>query len=444
MVRTVRSLPVDINESITVKWEPIAAAREFPEPLANPSVETFYGGSYDQIAMMNGHLLHAMGYTGEGMQIAILDAGWDKANGLPTFQRAYNQQRLVSTRDFVFEMHDPVYHSSAHGTYVWSIMAGYSEGQQIGAAYDASYHLIRTENPGSEHVLEEYNWIAGAEYADSAGVDIINSSLGYSEFDWAINNYTYQDMDGSTAVSSRGAQIASEKGILVVNSAGNSGDDPWFHITAPSDAMDVMCVGATWPDSSVAWFSSRGPAANGMIKPNVAAQGVGVWIALPDSTFAAGNGTSFSAPLVAGLAACLWQAFPDITNKELMQVIQRSAHLSERPNAEVGYGVPDFWKAYEMLSGLYRDESRLLANIWPNPSHGSATIHLVNERASEVECTLYDATGRKIDYSQGSLQSGSDGLFNWQAPVNLGAGLYYFHLKAGDRHTVLPWVMAHP
>jgi serine protease AprX len=444
MVRAVRKLPEVIKNSIVNKLEPVAATREFPDPASNPSIENFYGGSYDQIAMMNGHMLHAMGYTGQGIHVAILDAGWDKANLLPTFQRAYDQQRLLSTRDFVFEINDPVYHASAHGTYVWSIMAGHSEGQQIGAAYDAGYHLIRTENPGSEQVLEEYNWIAGAEYADSVGVDIINSSLGYSEFDWSVNNYTYQDMNGSAAVSSRGAQIAAEKGILVVNSAGNSGDDPWFHITAPSDALDVLCVGATWPDSSVAWFSSRGPASNGIIKPNVAAQGVGVWIALPDSTFASGNGTSFSAPLVAGLAACLWQAFPDITNKELMQVIQMSAHQAHHPNAEVGYGVPDFWKAYEMLASLHRDDSRLHANIWPNPSSGNATILLMNEQASEVECTLYDTTGRRIDYSEGALQSGSNGLFNWQAPAHLAAGLYYFHLHAGDRHSVLPWVLAHP
>ena len=443
MVRQVRRLPS--REPYTNpmdKFSPILNRESEGIWNSTEEVEQWYGPSYHQTAMMNGPLLHGMGYTGQGMHIAVLDAGWARADMLEVFESVRREERLLGTRDFVFDLNDPVFHSSNHGTYVWSIMAGMTPGQLVGTAYDASYYLLRTENPGSEHIAEEWNWVAGAEFADSAGVDIINSSLGYSLFDWESENHSYQDMDGNTTISSRGADIAAAKGILVVNSAGNSADNPWRHITAPSDADSVLCIGATWPDSTVAWFSSRGPSSDGDVKPNVSAQGVGVVFAAIDSTFATGNGTSFSAPLVAGLAACLWQAFPAKSNMEILRAIEQSAHLHVTPNDDVGYGVPDFWKAYQFLAGLHMDDSPIQASLWPNPSQGQCTIQFQHGDAAHVSYEVYDAVGRRLYERSGTYASAGQGLLRLDSrTMGWSPGVYYVHLEVGDRHSVLPWVI---
>jgi serine protease AprX len=408
-------------------------------------VESFYGPSEGQLSMMGGPLLHAQGFTGEGVHIAVMDAGWNKANVLPTFDRLRAEERLLGTRDFVFEQNDPVYSASDHGTYVWSIMAGYSPGQLIGSAFGASYYLLRTENPSSEYLAEEWNWVAGAEFADSSGVDIINSSLGYSQFDWPSQNHTYEDMNGQSTRVSQAADIASSKGILVVNSAGNSGDNAWRYITAPSDGDDVLCVGAVRADSTVAWFSSRGPSFDGDVKPNVSGQGVGVVFASVDSTFATGNGTSFSSPLVAGLAACLWQAFPNATNKQIKRAIEKSAHLAYSPNDDLGFGIPNFWSAYKSLANMPLDQSKLDATLWPNPSTGSCFVQFQNPSASSASFQIFDALGHRIWQSTGALSIGAQGLIALDlTPGFLQAGCYFLHVEAGDRHTILPWIVVNP
>lgn len=441
MVRAVRRMPIEPGLEQVTKEVLEMADRNVLEGKNTPEVEDFYGASYHQIAMMRGQLLHAMGYTGHGMHIAVLDSGWDKANVLGVFDALRNEDRLLGTRDYVFEQNDPVYHTSSHGTSVWSIMGGYAPGDLIGSAFGASYYLVRTENLGGEHVAEEWNWVAGAEYADSIGADIINSSLGYSLFEWPASNHSYADMDGETTVSSRGADIAASRGLLVVNSAGNSGDDPWRYITAPSDADSVLAIGATWPDGSVAWFSSRGPSSDGDVKPNVAAQGVGVVFAATDSTFRTGNGTSFSSPLVAGLAACLWQAFPEATNMQILRAIEQSAHLYRTPNDDLGNGIPDFWRAFELLSGIDGDASELNATLWPNPSSGQCTVECSNWEADQLEWQVYDAVGRLIVSDRQTLAQQGQAIVTLRLDA-VQDGLYFVHLKAGDRHTILPWCIS--
>lgn len=441
MVREVRNMPIAQGAVSIHKEVDQSVRREAMEWNDTPAQEEWYGASFHQIAMMRGQLLHAMGYTGEGMHIAVLDSGWDKANVLTAFDAIRAEDRLLGTSDFVFERNDPVFHTSSHGTSVWSIMGGYTPGELIGSAYGASYYLVRTENPGSEHIAEEWNWVAGAEFADSVGADIINSSLGYSLYEWPANNHSYSDMDGETTVATRGADIAASRGILVVNSAGNSGDDPWRHITAPSDGDHVMAIGATWPDGAVAWFSSRGPSADGDVKPNVSAQGVAVVFAATDSTYRTGNGTSFSAPLVTGLAACLWQAFPEATNMQIMRAIEQSAHLHASPNDDLGYGIPDFWKAYTLLSGLDGDGSALNATLWPNPSTGQCRVAFSNWDAAQVEWQVFDAVGRLVVSDQGAFALDGQGVLNIQLPT-VQEGVYFVHLRAGDRHAVLPWCIS--
>jgi hypothetical protein len=232
-----------------------------------------YGLAWRQTEMLNLQWLHSLGFMGEGVEVAQFDAGWSRTDQLPAFERLRNEGRIKMTRDFVFPDNANVYTYNSHGTSVLSIMAAWLPGEIVGAAPEANYYLFRTEDPFSEFPVETDNWVVAAELCDSLGIDIINSSLGYSLFDDPAYDFAYGDMNGNTIHCSIAAAIAAKKGILVVNSAGNSGDDPWRFITAPSDAEGILCVGAADAQENHAWFSSYGPSADGRVKPDVSAMG---------------------------------------------------------------------------------------------------------------------------------------------------------------------------
>ncbi|RLD76420.1 MAG: hypothetical protein DRJ10_13610, partial [Bacteroidetes bacterium] len=234
---------------------------------------SFYGNSFRQIEMLNGNLLHNEGYKGEGMFIAVLDAGFFRVNELPAFDSIRINNQIVGVFDFV-DRDTIVYDASSHGMQVLSTMAGNIPGQLVGTAPKANYLLLRTEQTASEYIIEEHNWVVAAEYADSLGVDMINTSLGYNDFDDNSQDHTYADMDGNTAMISIGADIAASKGILVVTSAGNDGASAWKYINAPADADSVLCIGAVTPEEDIAYFSSRGPTSDQRIKPDVCAMGM--------------------------------------------------------------------------------------------------------------------------------------------------------------------------
>ncbi len=286
---------------------------ETPYPLAaasknSSSVLSFnYGPSQNQIAMLGGDILHNQGKTGQGMVIAVIDAGFFNADNMIVFDSLRNDNRLLGTWDFV-DHNAQVYDDHAHGTFVTSIMAGNWPGNIVGTAPHASYWLLRSEYAPTETLMEEFYWAAAAEFADSAGADIINSSLGYYEFDNPAQNHTYVDMNGKTTPVSRAAAAAASKGIIVCNSAGNEGASNWNYIIAPADADSIISVGAVDDQMNYAWFSSNGPTSDGRVKPTVAAQGQGTFVAdLSNNGVFAGNGTSFSSPVMAGMMACLWQ-----------------------------------------------------------------------------------------------------------------------------------------
>lgn len=360
--------------------------------------EEEYGAALNQIAMLNGLPLHQAGYRGEGRVIAVLDGGFFGVLEAPVFTDLIADQRILATKNFVDPALD-VYRWSLHGTFVLSTMAGYNPDTLIGTAPEASYVLCLTEDVSEERRIEEAWWAAAAEYADSLGADIINSSLGYSEFDEPEENYTYEDMDGNTTLITRAADKAASKGILVVASAGNSGTLPWHYITAPADGDSVLAVGAVTPDSLSADFSGRGPRPDGVIKPNVVAQGAPAAVAAVEGGAFFGNGTSFSSPIVAGMSAALWQAVPQATAWQVLEAIQSSAHLYQMPNDSMGYGIPDFAVALDLLEWITHTENvehrRRALRVYPNPLEGGDLfIHVPASCSAVSTLYVYDVWGR--------------------------------------------------
>ncbi len=309
-----------------------------------------YGYASLQIAMLRGIGLHASGYTGKGKMIGVLDGGFYNVDVMPFFDSLRLRNGILATRDFV-EGDSIAYEGSTHGTQVLSTMAAYLPNLLVGTAPGADYLLIKTEDTKGEYRIEECNWIAGVEYADSAGVDIINSSLGYTTFNDSTMNYDFQALNGRTGMASRAANLAFDKGMIVVSSAGNEGNSVWRHIGVPSDAAGALAVGATDFRGEKASFSSIGPAADGRIKPDIAGPGQFVAVASPDSyQVMVASGTSFSAPIITGLIAALWEAFPERSNREIREAVIRSAHQYDAPDAELGYGIPNFERAYAILA----------------------------------------------------------------------------------------------
>ncbi|MDR2765268.1 MAG: S8 family serine peptidase [Tannerella sp.] len=309
-------------------------------PDCDRSTET-YGYGASQLNMLNGMRLHDAGRKGQGIRIAVIDAGFLHVDRISAFASL----RLLGTHNPVFPGHS-VFCEDDHGTKVLSCLGANLPGVMIGAAPEASYLLIKSEDTRSEFPVEEDYWAAAIEYADSMGVDIVSSSLGYYRFDSADTLYTPSDLDGRTAFITRVAQAAADKGMLVFCSAGNEGRHEWEKITFPADAPDVLTVGAIAEDEQLSSFSSRGFTADYRIKPDVVALGSGVCVIDADGTLRHTNGTSFSTPIVAGLGACLWQALPWLDNRELIALIRRTASQAEQPDAERGYGIPDMYKAY--------------------------------------------------------------------------------------------------
>ncbi|MCK5839727.1 MAG: S8 family serine peptidase, partial [Bacteroidales bacterium] len=337
-------------------------------------MEFNYGISFNQIDMLNGIPLHNEGFTGEGMVIAVLDAGFRNVDQMAAFDTLWSNDRILGTRDYV-EPGNDVFNDAihTHGMMVLSAMGGNLPGELVGTAPHAGYYLIRTEDATAEYLMEEYFWVQGAEYADSLGVDIINSSLGYTVFDDPLENHTYEDMDGNTTPITIGADMAAEKGILVCNSAGNWANDPWLYIGAPADGDSVFTIGAVDSIGNWAGFSSIGPTFDGRLKPNVVAQGKLAVIAHPSGGISQGSGTSFSSPIIAGMTACLWQANPDFNNMEIMQAIQQSANRYDNPNDSLGYGIPDYEAANNILgiNEVALTENQMVVRVSPNPFNES-------------------------------------------------------------------------
>lgn len=303
----------------------------------------YYGAGEAQIRLSQGDKLHEAGFRGQGMTVAVIDAGYHNADRITALANA----KVLGTKDFVNASED-TYAEQKHGMMVWSCMAMNRPEVMVGTAPEASYWLLRSEDDYSEHLVEQDQWAAAVEFADSVGVDVINTSLGYYTFDDASKNYTYRQLDGRYALMSRQASHIADKGMVLVCSAGNSGDDSWKKITPPADAENVLTVGAVNKAGVLATFSSVGNTADNRIKPDVVAVGYKADVMGTDGNLTKANGTSFASPILCGMVTCLWQACPTLTAKQLIELVRRSGDRAEWPDNIYGYGVPDMWKAYQM------------------------------------------------------------------------------------------------
>lgn len=397
----------------------------------NESSVLDYGLSWWQTAIHNGHLLHNQGYKGQGITIAVIDAGFYHVDQLPAFNSLWENNQILGTRDFV----NPgagVFDGHTHGMHVLSIIGGSLPGELIGTASEADFWLLRSEDTGSEYLIEEDNWVAAAEFADSAGADIINTSLGYTVFNDPLQDHSYNDMNGNTTRISKAADLAASKGMLVVVSAGNQGNSSWKYIGAPADADSVLAIGAINQNRYIAYFSSRGPSSDGDIKPDVMAIGQNTYMAAYDGSIRLGNGTSLSAPIITGLSACLWQANPGVSAMDILSSIRQSADRFILPDEEYGYGIPDLNLANVLLKAS-QDNSDFTEKVtaFPNPFHDQLYIIFQSPVDVPVDVGLYDLTGKEIAGYRFTPFPGRRYLkLDGEFIINLPRGLYLLKVHA--------------
>jgi len=357
------------------------------------NIDFGYGLASNQTTMLNTDYLHENDYTGIDMTIAVMDGGFSNVNTIGAFERLRSNGKLLGGFDFPNRSEN--YNNpelSNHGTLVLSNMAGFIENNFVGTAPDAAYYLFITEIGPTETPVEETYWVEAAERADSLGVDLINTSLSYTLFDNPDYSYAPEDMDGETTFISRGANIATEKGLLVVTSASNRGEEDYFNIIgAPADA-NVLSVGAVDRNRNYASFSSRGPSADGRVKPDVAAQGLEVVAIDQFNNLVQASGTSFASPILAGSVASFWQADPSLSNLEVMQLVKEASSLFSVPNIRLGYGIPDFRNALSNLIENNQSPGELF--LYQNPVVNQLKFN--NSTDQTYNITLFDMLGQVI------------------------------------------------
>jgi len=354
--------------------------------------KSYYGTAAEQITMLNGHLLHKYS-KGEGIHIAVIDAGFQNANNIRAFDSLYAREGILGTFDFA-NPGNSVYTGHSHGTNVLSIMAANLPGTLIGTAPNANYWLLRSEVDPGENPIEEDYWVIAAEFADSVGCDVINTSLGYTNFDNSNFNHNYGEFTGDSLRISKAANLAVKKGVVVVCSAGNEGSNPWHHIVAPSEARDVISVAASNMVNEIAYFSSRGfDDTIHLPKPDVTALGAGTAIIETNGSNTRGSGTSFSGPVIAGMAACLVGLFPDSSAYSIIAMIRKAGHLYPEHSVDWGYGIPDFgiYLPDEPEDTTSASSTNLTNNIYVSPNPFINYIKISNpEKVDKVEIVAFD------------------------------------------------------
>ena len=356
-------------------------------PLFDKTID--YGSTQNQIEMLNLDFLHDNEFTGNGINMAVIDAGFVNVNSMSSFSRLRDSDKILYTYDFVLNTENIYqYQGNSHGTKVLSTIAGFIQDEFVGTAPDASFYLFRTEDVSSETPVEESYWVEAVEVADSLGVDIINTSLGYKGYDNSDYSHTQLDLNGHTTFITRGANIASKKGILLVNSAGNSSTNG---IIAPADSQGVLSIGAVDSEGVYASFSSQGSDIQPSIKPDVVAQGYQSKVINIYDQIVSNSGTSFSSPIMAGAIACFMQAYPRLSANEIMNLIRESSSQFNNPDYQLGYGIPNLHNAYELASNLTLDNFI----VYPNPVINYLNI-ISQWNISNYHIDIFDINGKLI------------------------------------------------
>lgn len=391
-VQVVRNCP---NNPEAQRDKEIWLANEM-KASGNPVVARgYYGGAQTQVYQLNIQQLHEMGYDGTGVVIAVLDGGFIGTDEHSAFDNMRAEGRLLGVKDFVYGS-ESVYSQSTHGTSCLSTMGAFEPNNMVGTAPKASYYLFHTEDGNSENIVEEYNWVSGAELADSLGVDVCSTSLGYIDFDMPQWDHHFPDYDGHTAPMTIGAEIAASRGLICMNSAGNEGDGTCT-LGIPADAEHIITVGAVDGNGDRAWFSSVGPTYDGRIKPDVMAMGDDTYVASGWGGYYNGDGTSFSCPVFAGAMACLRQAFPEVSVQAMCDVVRAAGNNANNPDNYFGYGITDFKLAFDMLTNSVAENEmkNSIFEVYPNPAKGKVTVAL-REDVAVNSITLYGVTGQVL------------------------------------------------
>ena len=383
-----------------------------------------YGAATNQVEMIAANYLHQQDFTGEGIDIAVLDSGFPGVLTNPAFDPILDQGRLLGTYNFI-SREESVDTSSSHGSKTFSDIGGYLQNQFVGTAPGASFYLFVTEDVTQENPVEEAWWVEALERADSLGVRIVNTSLGYQDYDNPAYTHSYQDLDGFTTIAARGANHAFDKGMLLLTSAGNDGQSFGF-VATPADAPGCLSIGAVDQDGEYAGFSSYGPNASGLRKPDVMAQGVSAAVVDQNGAVDFNSGTSFSSPIMAGAIASLWQSRPEVTNAQIMQIVRASAHLFENPTDLMGYGIPNFETAYNALQilGAQADFLEIQFAMYPNPAQDivSFSIPLAIEKAT---VRIFTSIGQQVLSSEISANQNTIDI------SDINSGTYIISVESG-------------
>jgi hypothetical protein len=381
-----------------------------------------------QLSMLGLDDMHEENVYGQGVTIAVFDSGFPGVDKAAAFKALFDEGRVTYTKDIIGNTGN-VFQYDGHGTEVLSIMAANQAGSFLGGAPKANYQLYVTEEVSTEFRIEEYNWLVAAEKADSAGVDIINSSLGYNLFDDVTMDYTKAQLDGNTALVSKAANLAISKGIFVVVSAGNDGNSSWSLVNPPADVDGVLAVGSITSTGNLSGFSSVGPTADDRIKPDVVALGSGVSVIKSNGTTGFTSGTSAATPLITSLVAGLIQTFPELTVSALYDLVVASGSMSDNPDNQKGYGVPNYSEAKIIQLGEEPTEHTSSVYLFPNPSFGN-TVKLEMDVPIGQKATIH------IYNLQGQLMLKSEGEISYSNnPVELdvsgiGSGLYLVKVES--------------
>lgn len=389
----------------------------------------------NQLRMLGIDLMHQADIRGAGVTIAVLDSGFPGVDAGAAFHNVFSEGRILErvSYDFVHNSTN-VFQYDDHGTEVLSVIAAEIPDAYTGGAPEASFQLFITEDVPTEYRIEEYNWLFAAERADSAGVDIIHSSLGYYDFDDQSMNYTREQMDGETAVVTQAAQWAADRGIVVVTSAGNEGNiASWRIITAPADAEGVIAVGGVTSTGQKTSSSSIGPTADNRIKPDVVALGTGVKVVKANGQISTSSGTSLAAPLVTSLVAGVMQRYPELGSEEVIALLHATSSQAKNPDDLLGYGIPNF---QAIVNFQERTTQTRPFEIYPNPlKEDTLTI-------SPYDPEVIDSCQVEIISSQGQLVRGGTVRFDWlnrtyQADLSaMAPGVYFVRIYSEKRrHT---------